>query len=64
MQYRFDLSSKDLFAQPFYYVQQNDVIYVEPNQPKINSSANSSTTSVIISATSLVITLLTFILRN
>ncbi len=26
-----DLTSKDLFSSPYYYLQQNDVIYVEPN---------------------------------
>lgn len=32
-----DLRSKDLFSSPFYYIQQNDVIYVLPNQRVINT---------------------------
>jgi polysaccharide export outer membrane protein len=30
-EYRLDLTQKDLFNSPAYYVHQNDVIYVEPN---------------------------------
>lgn len=60
---RLDLSSSDLFNSPFYYLQQNDVIYIEPNKPKINSSTNSSTNGVIISITSLLITIVTILIR-
>ena len=40
-----DLSSTDLFSSPCYYLQQNDVVYVEPNkrraqQSKINQNNN------------------------
>ena len=31
IEYRLDLTQKDLFNSPAYYVHQNDVIYVEPN---------------------------------
>jgi polysaccharide export outer membrane protein len=30
-EYRLDLTSKDLYSSPAYYIRQNDVIYVEPN---------------------------------
>ena len=30
-EYRLDLTSKDLYNSPAYYIRQNDVIYVEPN---------------------------------
>jgi polysaccharide export outer membrane protein len=30
-EFRLDLTQKDLFASPAYYIHQNDVIYVEPN---------------------------------
>lgn len=40
MMYKLDLTSADLFNSPAYYVQQNDMIYVEPNKSKnIKSSA-------------------------
>jgi polysaccharide export outer membrane protein len=31
VEYRLDLTSKDLYQSPAYYIRQNDVIYVEPN---------------------------------
>jgi polysaccharide export outer membrane protein len=37
-EYRIDLTSESLFSSPVYYLQQNDVIYVEPNRAKRNSS--------------------------
>lgn len=38
--YRLDLTSADIFSSPAYYVQQNDMIYVEPNKSKnIKNSA-------------------------
>ncbi len=58
-----DLTNKKLFNSPYYYLAQNDVIYVEPNKTKINSSAVGPNTSVIISSVSILITLLALILR-
>lgn len=38
--YPLDLTQKDIFSSPAYYVQQNDMIYVEPNKSKqVRSSA-------------------------
>lgn len=34
---RVDLRSKNLFSSPYYYIQQNDVIYVTPAERKINT---------------------------
>ena len=31
IEYRLDLTSKDVYLSPAYYIRQNDVIYVEPN---------------------------------
>lgn len=31
-----DLRNKDLFKSPYYYLQQNDTIYVEPSERKVN----------------------------
>lgn len=36
--YRINLTDKNLITSPFYFLQQNDVIYVEPNQSKARSS--------------------------
>ncbi len=53
---RVDLTSKEVFSSPVYYLTQNDVIYVEPNRAKRNSSVISSTAGVFISVASLLIT--------
>lgn len=37
--YEVDLRSKDLFDSPVYYMQQNDVIYVEPNARRAGDSS-------------------------
>lgn len=43
--HRIDLTDANIFNSPYYYVQQNDIIYVEPNTVKAkNSSIGSSTT--------------------
>ena len=47
-----DLTSKKLFASPYYYLAQNDVIYVESNKAKINSSVIGANTSIIFSSIS------------
>lgn len=55
---RVDLTSKDLFSSPVFYLQQNDVVYVEPNRAKRNSSViNTSNVSLAISVISLLITM-------
>lgn len=61
--YRIDLTSPELFDSPVFYLEQNDVVYVEPNKAKINSSATSPATYVWISVASVVIALLTLITR-
>lgn len=35
---RYDISSKSVFASPNYYLKQHDIIYVEPNKFKVQSS--------------------------
>lgn len=55
-EYRIDLTSQNVFQSPAYYLQQNDVVYVEPNRAKRNSSLISSTAGVFISIASLIIT--------
>ena len=59
---RVDLTSKEVFNSPVFYLQQNDVIYVEQNRAKKNSAAVSASIGVVLSITTLVITLATFLL--
>lgn len=39
---RLNLQSKNIFTSPYYYLQQNDVVYVEPNKTKVNTIADKS----------------------
>lgn len=59
---RVDITQSDFINSPFYYLAQNDVVYVEPNQNKINGAAVGPNTGVLISITSLLIALVTLII--
>ena len=52
---RLNLQDKNVVLSPYFYMQQNDVIYVEPNKAKGNSSSIGSTESVTISVVSTLI---------
>lgn len=67
--HRIDLTRSDIFASPYYYLQQNDVVYVEPNRSKqknakysqqdaFNVSLFSAVVSTVSVITSLIIALL------
>lgn len=58
---RIDITKADFINSPFYYLAQNDVVYVEPNKTRINGAAIGTNTGVIISITSLLITVITLI---
>lgn len=61
---RVDLTSKELFASPVYYLNQNDIVYVEPNRAKINSSVvNASNVGIVISVISLLTTIAVLLSR-
>lgn len=47
---RLDLNKSDLFQSPYFYLKQNDVIYVEPNKSKIVQADYSQTRVVTIAA--------------
>lgn len=53
-----DLTNKEVFNSPYYYLAQNDVIYVEPNKTKINSSAVGTGSGILISSISVLISLI------
>ncbi len=61
--FRVDLRQGSLLNSPVYFLKQNDVVYVEPNNAKVNSSNYSATSGIIISGASLVITILSLILN-
>lgn len=58
-----DLTNKKLFNSPYYYLLQNDVVYVEPNKAKINSSAVGSNAGIILSSISTLISLIAILTR-
>lgn len=61
---RIDLTNSDLFSSPVYYLHQNDVVYVEPNRAKINSSVvNASNVGIVISIASLLTTVAVLLSR-
>lgn len=47
--HRLNLNDANIINSPYYYLQQNDVIYVEPNKIKAANSAIGSSTSIVIS---------------
>lgn len=61
---RIDLTSKELFSSPVFYLNQNDIVYVEPNRAKINSSVvNASNVGIVISIVSLLTTIAVLLSR-
>ena len=63
VQYKADLLSKKLFTSPIYYLQQNDVVYVEPNYSRVQSASSNSNTTLFISITSLLVTVVALLTR-
>lgn len=63
--YRVDLRSVDLFDSPAYYLQQNDVVYVEPNKVRAGQSTinenNLKSVSLWVSIASFLTTIITLI---
>jgi polysaccharide export outer membrane protein len=53
-----DITKGDFVNSPYYYLAQNDVIYVEPNKTRVNSSVIGPNITVGISALSLLITII------
>ena len=58
-----DLKSNNLFSSPFYYLQQNDVVYISPNKAKSQSASYNQNTGVIISVASILISLIAVLTR-
>jgi polysaccharide export outer membrane protein len=58
-----DLTDKALFESPYYYLVQNDVIYVQPNKVKINSSGIGAGTGLIVGSVGILLALLNLLIR-
>lgn len=55
--YEVNLNDANILTSPYYYLQQNDVVYVTPNKSKAKNSDIGSSTSLWFSATSILISL-------
>lgn len=55
--YTLNLNDANLVSSPYYYLQQNDIVYVEPNKVKSRNSNISTSTTIWFSATSILISL-------
>lgn len=62
-EFRVDLTKRDALNSPVYYLAQNDVIYVEPNGARIQSSKYTQNTSIFVSIASLIITIVAVVVR-
>lgn len=58
-----DLTKSDLVLSPYFYLRQNDILYVTPNETKAKSSDIGTTTTTWISATSILISLASLIVN-
>ncbi|MFM2369711.1 MAG: hypothetical protein RL619_2021 [Bacteroidota bacterium] len=61
---RVDITKAGFMNSPYYYLAQNDVVYVEPNKNKINAAAVNPSTNLIFSVASILITLATLIITS
>ncbi len=61
--HRLDLTQQNTINSPYYYLAQNDVVYVEPNKSQINNSKLGANSNIIISIASLLITVISVLTR-
>ncbi|KJD36041.1 sugar transporter [Tamlana sedimentorum] len=62
---RVDLTSKEVFNSPVFYLTQNDYVYVEPNNSAISGASGDSRVNTLITITSFILTTaLIFVTRN
>lgn len=58
-----DLTNSNLINSPYYFLDQNDVVYVEPNKTKVNSSVVGPNITVILTSISLLIAILALTIK-
>ncbi|MBE6301609.1 MAG: polysaccharide export protein [Parabacteroides distasonis] len=55
--YTLDLNKADIITSPYYYLQQNDILYVTPNKTKAKNSDIGNSTTLWFSATSILVSI-------
>ena len=55
--YTLNLNDANIISSPYYYLQQNDIVYVEPNRVKAKNSAIGTSTTIWISVTGTLVSL-------
>jgi len=55
--YTLNLNNADIVLSPYYYLQQNDILYVTPNKTKAKNSDIGTSTTLLVSATSILISI-------
>lgn len=63
LEYRINLTKRESLNSPVYFLKQNDVVYVEPNGAKIQSSKYTQNTSIFVSIAGLIITIIAVIVK-
>jgi polysaccharide export outer membrane protein len=59
-----DLTQTDLYSSPFFYLNQNDVIYVRPNGAKVKSAGYIGNVGAVLGVVSLLLTVTLLITNN
>ena len=58
---RFDLTKSDVFLSPYYYLQQNDIVVIEPNDTRKKDSAHGEAKSFRISTMSIIVSIVSVV---
>ena len=56
-----NLNDAEIINSPYYYLQQNDVVYVEPNKVKARNSSVGNTTNLWFTGTSVLVSIATLL---
>ena len=59
--HKLDLNDANIVNSPYYYLQQNDILYVEPNKVRAQNAAIGSMTSLWLSATGILVSVATLL---
>ena len=62
-EYRVNLLSKKTYTSPVFYLQQNDIVYVEHNYARIQSASSNTNTSLFISVAGTLIAIVSLLIR-